>query len=295
MSAQLNWGTSADVGLQIGAPKEAPEHSVVREALSRARRAPSVWNRQPWHWQHDGTQLHLLADPDRMTGVADPGGRLTLFSCGMALHHGVVAMLGLGWASEVTRFPVPGNVSHVASLQFTPASPGGDTPELAMFVAMGDRRSETRPLAGLGSLSPVPYQLATCAREYGATLTILDADAIAAIATAARLPIRSERISGWGVESDRSDVCVLMTDEDVPAAWVQAGSAMSAVVLLATALNVATGPIVDIDDRDLVAYSAQRCGGEGRYAQAVIRLGHRRYPALPRSHRRTVHDLLRPH
>lgn len=285
------------------ADAQVPSFDVVREALGRARRAPSVWNRQPWQWRYDGAELHLFADPERLGGVSDPGGRLMLLSCGMALHHGIVALTGLGWTAHVTEFPTDENALHIASLRFTRTGADGGA-ILAMFLAMDSRRTETRPLASLGPLSPVPHQLAQCANAHGASLALLDDDGIDAITGAARLPLRSERMSAWRVERDRADVGVLLTESDDPQAWLHAGIALSAIILLATSLNVATCPIIDIDDRPGVRDAARRSrnghngslgnGTEsGGYAQAVLRLGHQRYPVLPRSHRRDVREVLR--
>ncbi|MBB3039839.1 hypothetical protein [Hoyosella altamirensis] len=280
---------------------ETPDFAVVREALNRARRAPSVWNRQPWQWRYDGARLHLFADPERMSGVVDPDSRLLLVSCGTALHHGVIAMKGLGWESTVSRFPVPGNHLLVASIQLS-RSVSGDGDELAMFLALDSRRTETRPLASLGPLSPVPRQLARFAEQRGVALTVLDDQGVDAIASAARLPTRSARLSNWGLEPDFADVCVLTTAEDTPESWLHAGEALSAVLLFATSMNVATCPVVDVEERAVISREAGRCGGrphhqnrvasEPRYAQAVVRLGLRRFPVLRRSHRRNVRDVL---
>ncbi|AEF40390.1 nitroreductase family protein [Hoyosella subflava] len=280
---------------------ETPDFAVVREALNRARRAPSVWNRQPWQWRYDGDRLHLFADPERMSGVVDPDSRLLLVSCGTALHHGIIAMKGLGWDSTVSRFPVPGNHLLVASIKLS-RSTGENGDELAMFLALDSRRTETRPLASLGPLSPVPRQLARFVEQRGVALTVLDSQGIDSIASAARLPTRSARLSKWGLEPDFADVCVLTTAEDTPEAWLHAGEALSAALLLATSLNVATCPVVDIEERAMISAEADRCGRQQhhqhqvasapKYAQAVVRIGLRRYPALRRSHRRNVRDVL---
>ncbi|GGC58469.1 hypothetical protein IEU95_06840 [Hoyosella rhizosphaerae] len=271
--------------------KKTPDFEVVREALSLARRAPSVWNRQPWQWRFDGENLHLYSDRERMSGVRDPDGRLAMVSCGIALHHCIVALRGLGWATEVVRFPKPADETLLATLVIRPSLVTSAV-DLSMFFALDKRRTENRPLAAPGAAAQHLRQLPHEAVHNGTTLTYLDDAGARVIAPSARLPIRTERLSPWGLDPDHSAVAVISTQSDTPADQLAAGETLSAVLLLATAHELATSPVVDIPERDVVRDEATRCGNRAQYPQAIVRIGLRRFPIPPRTHRRTTHDVL---
>ncbi|BCO34932.1 NAD(P)H nitroreductase [Mycobacterium heckeshornense] len=93
--------------------------AVVKNAVWSACRAPSLHNSQPWQWVFDHRELRLYLDPTRVMD-SDQSGREALISCGAALDHLNVAMTAAGWQSHVKRFPKPGNLNHLASIQFTP-------------------------------------------------------------------------------------------------------------------------------------------------------------------------------
>ncbi len=94
-----------------------PDHETVQTVLSLATRAPSVHNTQPWRWRVGSTSLHLYADRSLHLPCTDPDGRDLIVSCGMALHHCVVALAALGWQSRIHRLPNPDEPEHLAAVQ----------------------------------------------------------------------------------------------------------------------------------------------------------------------------------
>ncbi|WP_149359735.1 nitroreductase family protein [Lolliginicoccus suaedae] len=279
-------------------PTTMPAPGVVQDALGIARHAPSVWNRQPWQWRFDTKGLHLYSDPERMSGVRDPLGRLTILSCGVALHHGMVALLGQSWEGAVQRFPRGISDTLVATVRLVPRHVTSPR-DMAMFLAIEQRRTETRPLAVPAHDHAVFAALRATAEDHDVGITILDDHSAYLVAPAARLPVRTERLGHWGMDPDYSAIAVLTTRQDTPRDWLRAGEALSEALLVATSHGLATCPVVDLPDREGIAREAGRCdrgtrhgAGARDHAQAVIRIGIRRYPALPRTNRRAVHDLL---
>lgn len=88
-----------------------------RGIVALARRAPSVFNTQPWRWRVDGDVLELRADRDRQLPVSDPCGRNLMISCGAALHHSLVAAAGLGRSATVDRFPTATDPDLLATVR----------------------------------------------------------------------------------------------------------------------------------------------------------------------------------
>lgn len=84
-----------------------PDAETVRTVLTLAVRAPSIHNTQPWRWRVCPTSLELFSRPDMQLRSTDPDGRELILSCGVALHHCVVALASLGWQAKVNRFPEP--------------------------------------------------------------------------------------------------------------------------------------------------------------------------------------------
>src|SRR5215470_2671113 len=78
-------------------------YEALRAAVDDARRAPSIFNTQPWWWRIDGTVLELHADETRRLEVVDPAGTELLLSCGAAAHHARVSLAADGWGVDVQR------------------------------------------------------------------------------------------------------------------------------------------------------------------------------------------------
>ncbi|BBX45902.1 nitroreductase family protein [Mycobacterium cookii] len=94
-----------------------PDRETVHTVLSLATRAPSVHNTQPWRWRVGSTSLHLYADRGLHLPSTDPDGRDLILSCGMALHHCVVALAALGWQTKIHRLPNPDEPEHLAAIE----------------------------------------------------------------------------------------------------------------------------------------------------------------------------------
>ncbi len=121
---------------------EFPDAETLRTVLSLATRAPSVHNSQPWYWKVGDESLHLYADRSRHLAKTDADERDLMVSCGMALHHAIVALAAVGWRARVHRFPNPADPDHLASFEVSPADP--ITADIALAAAIPQRRTDRR-------------------------------------------------------------------------------------------------------------------------------------------------------
>ncbi|MEO3756897.1 nitroreductase family protein [Mycobacterium sp. B14F4] len=128
-----------------------PDAETIRTALTLATRAPSVHNTQPWRWTVGEHSLHLFADPARQLPHTDPDRRELMVSCGMVLHHAVVALAALGWRARVHRFPNPADPVHLASLELCPSHVGNH--DVTLAAAIPRRRTDRRHFSSW----PVPH------------------------------------------------------------------------------------------------------------------------------------------
>ena len=119
-----------------------PDHETVYTALSLATRAPSVHNTQPWRWRVGSDSLHLYAERGLNLPSTDPDGRDLILSCGIALHHCVVALAALGWQSKVHRLPNSDESEHLAAVEVyrRPAS----EVDITLAAAIPRRRTDRR-------------------------------------------------------------------------------------------------------------------------------------------------------
>jgi len=119
-----------------------PDRETVHAVLSLATRAPSVHNTQPWRWRVGSDSLHLYADRELQLPNTDPDGRDLILSCGIALHHCVVALAALGWQSKVHRLPNPDESEHLAAVEVyrRPAS----EIDITLAAAIPRRRTDRR-------------------------------------------------------------------------------------------------------------------------------------------------------
>ena len=111
-------------------PDTMMDTTVIRDAVRVACRAPSLHNSQPWQWIAEGDHVHLFLAPRQVVRSTDSSGREAIISCGAVLDHFRVAMAAAGWTANVSRFPNPNNLLHVASIDFSPMD----------FVTEGHRR-----------------------------------------------------------------------------------------------------------------------------------------------------------
>ena len=119
-----------------------PDTETVREVLTLATRAPSIYNTQPWRWRVDSTSLHLYSDPGMQLPNTDPDGRDLMLSCGVALSHCVIAFAAMGWHAEVHRLPDPADPSHLAAIEMRPHT--ADHTDITLAAAIPRRRTDRR-------------------------------------------------------------------------------------------------------------------------------------------------------
>ena len=119
-----------------------PPTAVLHRILTKACRAPSVHNSQPWRWRVDGDHVTLLADRTRQLMRADPEGRDLVLSCGAALHHFRVAAAAEGHRSRVVRKPYGVGDNALAIVELVPGEPTHH--EVAAAGAIDRRRSDRR-------------------------------------------------------------------------------------------------------------------------------------------------------
>src|ERR1700752_3311655 len=119
-----------------------PDAGTVRTVLTLASRAPSVHNTQPWRWRVDAASPHLYSDESRQLPNTDPDGRDLILSCGLALHHCVVAFAAVGGRSKVTRLPNQADPRHLAAIELSPYP--ADPVDIALAAAIPRRRTDRR-------------------------------------------------------------------------------------------------------------------------------------------------------
>jgi nitroreductase len=284
----------ADRSAATRTPQAADATRTLTRAAMAARRAPSIFNSQPWRWRIAGDTAELRADRQRQLPVVDPDGRLLTLSCGAALHHARVALAGAGATAEVSRLPEPTDPDLMACVRFTgtgAAAPAAIRAQQAIAL----RRTDRRPFAEVAVPAEAIGELRVAAEREGAHLHVLrpgDPDDVVALAPAATRaaavefadPAYRAELDTWinrpdargdGVPAATADshdmrpvpardftpgapvaggepvdrharYAILFTDDDTPLSWLRAGEALSATLLTATMLRLATSPISDV-------------------------------------------------
>jgi nitroreductase len=258
------------------------DRRTVRGALALAVAAPSVHNTQPWRWRVGPRTVQLCADLARRLPATDARGRDMIVSCGAVLHHARVALAAAGLASSVHRTPNLAEPEHLAALQLHPR-PADDTDltlASAILRRRTDRRRFTdwevpaafvdelceraaahgavlRPVTAVRARERLFEAMEAAAGAQESNIAYLgeratwagryaDADLLRdAVGSGGR----TARFSDGPVEQppdgepDGALLAVLTTQSDDPLSQLRAGEAMSAVLLHATALGLATCPL----------------------------------------------------
>jgi hypothetical protein len=148
-----------------------PSSALARAAVA-ARRAPSIFNSQPWRWRIGDDQAELRADRSRQLPAVDPDGRLLMISCGVALDHAVTALAGAGAEVKVERLPDPADPDLAARLRVTGFGPV-EPEAVRRHRAIALRHTDRRPVADVEVPEPALRRLRDSAEGYGAHLHLL--------------------------------------------------------------------------------------------------------------------------
>lgn len=119
---------------------------------------------------------------------------------------------------------------------------------------------------------------------------------------ARRVPVRDFTPFGGNAAQAGPDTdlgatyAVIFTDDDTPLSWLTAGEALSAVLLTATALGLATAPISDVTEVAATRDELRRIiAPQQGHPQVTVRIGH---PAggnpPPRAPRRLADEVITP-
>ncbi|MBF6301520.1 nitroreductase family protein [Nocardia amamiensis] len=287
-----------------------PDDSIVETALALALRAPSRHNVQPWRWQIDRGSVHLYLDRTRTLPRTEIQQRDLLLSCGAALHHLSVAFAALGWATIVRRMPNPDDPDHLAAVTTVAHRPTNQ--DIAMSAAITQRRSDRRnyrnwiiPPGYLGLLTERAAALGALIRPVReraddrlsvATRSASGAPAsdpaigirgCSGIEEAAARHIRAARVgddipeatmaavlADATTEADHSDLLLLATITDDRLARLRAGEAMSAVLLTATNVGLATCPVSGpLENAELRTRLRHDVLDDTAHPQVILRVG----------------------
>ena len=242
-------------------PTVLPEEAVLRRAIADASRAPSVHNSQPWRWRTgaDGVDLIAAPSPDGAEDARD-----VLLSCGIVLHHLLVALAGLGSSARVERFPDPADPDHLARVRPVAAPPSPGAARLAGAIA--GRHTDRRRFSSQPVDPAVHDLLGRTAAGWGAHLHVVgpgdarrrlvelmgravplhrqQADYATALARhTAGTPVAGPRDEHSVEHVDASVLTVLSGLADDRVHVLRAGEATSAVLLTAADLGLATTPL----------------------------------------------------
>lgn len=134
-------------------PRTGFDETVLRAALGRAIRAPSIHNSQPWRWRVGPYGVGLYSDPTRRLPGTDPHGRDQVISCGAALHHLLVALAAAGVGARIHRVPDREATLHLATV--VPAPHVDVDVDTGLAAAIDRRCTDRRPFRSW----PVPPEL----------------------------------------------------------------------------------------------------------------------------------------
>ncbi|MGQ4601398.1 Acg family FMN-binding oxidoreductase [Nocardia sp. R6R-6] len=309
-----------------------PDDEIVETALALALRAPSRHNIQPWRWLIDQGSVHLYLDRARVLPATEVVERDLLLSCGAALHHLSVAFAALGWATIVRRMPNPDDPDYLAAVTTVAHRPTNQ--DIAMSASISQRRSDRRnyrswiiPPGYLGLLTERAAALGALIRPVRARaadrLSVATQSAAGAPcgdpaigirrcsgieeATACRtqafflgdnLPEAAVAASARAdatTEPDHADLLLLGTSADDRLASLRAGEAMSAVLLTATNVGLATCPLsAPLESTELHHRLRRDILDDTAHPQVILRVG--RAPSSadppPMTPRRLLADVL---
>jgi len=151
-------------------------------AAEAALTAPSIFNSQPWSWTVRDDRLELRADRSRQIASIDPDGRLLMISCGVAVHHTMVAITT--HLVQLSMLPDVRDPDLVAVLRLGEAAPPNRRHD-SLLLAIKTRRTDRRPFKKEPISGTVLDRLAVACREQGAHLYLVPWGQMPALALAA--------------------------------------------------------------------------------------------------------------
>lgn len=154
----------------MSAAHSADSAELLRRAASRAVRAPSVHNTQPWRMQVTGDSLELHADWDRRLSVLDPMGRQLLISCGCAVLNARVAIAAAGRHAKTELFPPRTGAVVTACVQLAGPAQESDAALAALDPLIDLRQTNRRAFLSDELPEEFAQLLVATAREEGAAL-----------------------------------------------------------------------------------------------------------------------------
>jgi hypothetical protein len=252
------------------AARAAPATRALVNAAMTTRSAPSIVGTRPWRWRIGAEVAELRSDQRHRMRATDPDGRLLTVSGGMALHHMRTALRGTGAEVDVSRLPDGADPDLLARLRVVDVgTPRPDAVRLlrAMTLRRTDRQQPVLPLP-----AATLDLLRVAAEEQGAHLRLLDPVDLAALTQAA---------DGTGVDGSAASV-VLCADADTADAWLAAGEALSAVLLVAALQRLAVSPIPVIGEVPATRRRVRELLGGFGYPAVAIRVGVPSDPPCPR-------------
>jgi len=146
---------------------------ILRGAAATALLAPSIFNTQPWNWRIHRGALELRADRGRQLAVTDPAGRMLTISCGIALHHALVALTAEGHVAAVDRLPEEDDPDLLARITVTGEAAPADT---RLRDAIARRHTDRRPFADAPVPDGVVDRLRAAVEQRGVYLAELGSD-----------------------------------------------------------------------------------------------------------------------
>ncbi|MEV6562096.1 NAD(P)H nitroreductase [Nocardia sp. NPDC051756] len=266
-----------------------PDEHTLRAALALAVRAPSVRNGQPWRFRISARGVDLFLDPARVRPPTQSVRRAAVLSCGAALHHLRIALAAAGWSAVVRRLPDPAEPDHLASVELVPHRP--TRIELSLSDAIARRRTDHRNFG-----SPIPQGYIGLANERAMTLgaNVQQLTELPRVRVAEALRDAATEPPA-GTELDLAELLVLSTPTDDESAWLSAGEALSAILLTATNVDLASCALIEpLEIPELRRRIRRGVLADRSYPQSVIRIGWAPVDSmpLPVTPRRALGDVL---
>jgi nitroreductase len=267
------------------------DERTVCSALELAARAPSAHNSQPWVWRYNDRTVRLYADFGRRLPGTDANGRDLILSCGAALHHLRVALAASGIAASIRRMPDVNAPEHLASLYLSPhrASRRAAKAQVREAEMITRRRTDRRRYGDW----PVPEvfleELQESAANEGAVLQVVDDQSGGRTFDNDALSV--DQRAGH----DGAMLLVLSTTSDDQLSQLRAGEALSAVLLHATDVSLATCALTQPLEVESTYSAIRNDLLGGRLApQVLLRVGWRSQEPLPPTPRRPRDQIVEP-